>query len=234
MDFSREQRLAILILVGLGLAAIGVAGARRHVAGSQDVEYIRSAAGSEVSLPQDRPPRLRSGGTTSGPVAVHVAGHVKKPGFYTLDRGGRISDALKLAGGPTQDADLDAINLAAKLEDGVQIYVPSKKETKAAPSPQAIRTISKSPTPGPASQRVIAASSQQTGSKLTVPGDGSVNINTAGSAELQRLPGVGPATAEKILKHRAANGPFKAAEELMDVKGIGPAKLEKMRPFVEL
>jgi len=242
MDFSKEQRLVVWVLVGLSLAAIGVGVARRQFTRPGKVEFVHAGGGSQA-VPGEEVPQIpqrpfRSGTETdrAGQILVHVAGHVKKPGLYAFRPGDRIATALKAAGGASGDADLDAINLAAKVEDGMQIYVPSKKESRSAASPRAFRAITKSATPGPLGARITPEMWQQAGqtTKLSVPGQGTVNINTAGPAELQRLPGVGPSTAQKIIDHRATNGPFRAPEELMDVKGIGPKKFEKMRPFVRI
>lgn len=240
MEFSKEQRLAIWVLVGLSLAAIGIGSAKRHSIYNKPVEFVQLNSGNGLAA---SPPRESSSGRfrtsrhAAGAIAVHVAGHVKSPGLYKLEPESRIADAVKQAGGPTADAMLDAVNLAAKVQDGTQIYVPSKKEIRSAPVQQSFRAVSKSPTPGTPAERITPNMWKTTaaGTKLSVPGQGVVNINTASIEELQRLPGVGPSTAQKILDYRHANGgQFRAIEELMDVKGIGPAKFEKMRPFLSL
>jgi len=237
LDFSREQRLAIWTLAGLALIAIAIGSGRRHFKEPGDVEFVQAGVGVDASSAssQDSGGRIPRS-ASSGQIAVHVAGEVKKPGLYTLQDGSRIADAIKLAGGPSLEADIDAVNLAAKVEDGSQIFVPSKKQTRLLPSPRSFPSVSVSKNPGSAEDRITAAlkKTSASGGKLSRPGEGMVNINTAGPEELERLPGVGPATAQKILDYRAANGPFKAVEELMDVKGIGPAKFEKMRPFIQL
>lgn len=237
MEFSKEQRLAIVVLVGLGLVAVGIGSARRHFVRPQQVEFVQSSAlgeGNNTSS-DNRTTNVEARSSASTPVAIHVAGHVENPGLYVLDPGSRIADAIDAAGGTLDGADLNAINLAAPLEDGVQVYVPTREEIKQASSPSSFQTVTKSPTPGSIAQRASSGSgSSAAGSKLTVPGEGYVNINSAGLGELQRLPGVGPATAQKILDHRAQIGRFRAVEELMDVSGIGPAKFETMRPFVRI
>lgn len=162
---------------------------------------------------------------------VHVAGAVRQPGIYRLPPDARANDALKAAGGPRPDALLDAINLAARVEDGTQLYVPARKEQRtgavSAASPvYAARPAAKSP--------AFNARAASSGGKLTTPGEGTVNLNTAGTEELQRLPGVGPATAARILEFRKENGPFTAPEQLMDVSGIGEVRFERMRPFVRV
>jgi competence protein ComEA len=147
--------------------------------------------------------------TTSGDpptVVVHVAGAVAEPGLVRLDADARVADAVANAGGPTAEANLDGLNLAATVVDGSRIYVPANGEPYEPPA---------QPPP--------------TGS--TGPGP-LVDINRATAAELDSLPGVGPATAQAIVTHRQEHGPFQTVEDLLDVPGIGRAKLERFRDRV--
>lgn len=130
---------------------------------------------------------------------VHVVGAVEKPGVYTLEEGKRLDDAVKMAV-PTAKADLSLINLAAPLEDGKQIYVPKKGEKV-----DVVRNLT--PT----------ASS------------GKININTAGAAQLDKLPGIGPALAQRIIEYRESKGLFEKIEDITKVSGIGNAMFEKMK-----
>ncbi|MDX9870848.1 MAG: helix-hairpin-helix domain-containing protein [Clostridia bacterium] len=135
-------------------------------------------------------------------LSVHVVGAVEKPGVYTLEGGLRVDDAVKLAV-PAEKADLSQINLAVLLEDGKQIYVPAKGEAPALPENL---------------NRIGAPKS-----------NGVVNINTASSAELETLSGIGPALAGRIIDYRTANGAFAEVDDLTKVSGIGPAVLNKIR-----
>lgn len=168
-------------------------------------------------------------------VCVHVTGRVKNPGVYNLKPDSRIQDAVHAAGGPASNADLESINLAQKLEDGMQVYIAKMGETpKPVVSVVTGGTSSKSSSSGAKPSSSGKAASSGGTAKLSKPGSGTVNINTAGDAELQRLPGIGPSMAQRILDYRSENGRFKSIDELDEVKGIGPAKLAKMRPFVAL
>lgn len=145
-------------------------------------------------------------------VAVHVAGAVLRPGVYILKPGDRVADAIAEAGGALGSAAPDAVNLARIVSDGERIYIPTQEEAASGPLAD------------PAGSAAGAWDASQT--------PGKIDINKATASELEELPGVGPATAEKIVKDREANGPFRAPEDLMRVPGIGPKKFEAMRDLV--
>ena len=151
---------------------------------------------------------------TPGPLRVDVAGAVHTPGVYTLPAASIIADAIAAAGGPSDDADLDRVNKAVPLSDGMQVYVPHVAET-AAPQPVA---------PVPAK----AAAAPETDAVGTSEGGALVDINIATLAELDTLPGVGPATAQRIIDGR----PYGSIEDLMRVKGIGQATFDKLKERV--
>lgn len=137
---------------------------------------------------------------------VHVAGRVGSPGVHRVAPGSRVTDALDAAGGPLADAELDALNLAAPVGDGQRIHVPRVGEVVVGP---------------------VAV-----GETAAAVAAGPVDVNRANEAELQALPGVGPATAAAIVEDRERHGPFGGPEELLRVRGIGPAKLDAMRDLV--
>jgi competence protein ComEA len=142
-------------------------------------------------------------------LVIHVAGAVASPGVYELDASARVIDAVTAAGGPGADADLDGLNLAASLVDGERVYVPHIGEVDPAAVPSGGAAM-----PGGPSDASPA---------------GPVNVNTATAAELESLPGVGPATATAIVDERTRNGPFASVDDLERVPGIGPAKLAALR-----
>lgn len=145
--------------------------------------------------------------TTSGPVVVHVAGAVLAPGVHELPPGSRVIDAVEASGGLAPDADAGAVNLAAQLVDGSQVYVPRVGEVPPGPAPS-------------------------TGGSEEAAGP--VDLNTADAELLDTLPGVGPATAAAIVDHRERHGPFTTVEGLLEVRGIGEAKLEALRDLVRV
>lgn len=160
----------------------------------------------------------QSGQAPAGTVVVHVTGAVEAPGIVRLPAGSRIDDAVRAAGGARPDADLSAVNLARPLGDGEQVHVPVPGESPPAPAGSSSGGVS--PQAGGAGPAASDAA-----------GGGLVDLNTAGVAELDALPGVGPAIAQRIVDHRDLNGPFASVDDLEQVSGIGPATLEKIRPL---
>ncbi len=141
-------------------------------------------------------------------VRVHVAGEVLRPGVYELPFGSIVQDAIDAAGGLSADASQDRVNLAATLEDGQQVFVPEFSEAAAS----------------------IPNSS--------IPSSGSfaeqISINTASAPALERLPGIGPVLAQRIVEYREQNGPYQRLEDLLEVEGIGPSKLESLQDYIQV
>ena len=134
---------------------------------------------------------------------VHLSGEVIAPGVYRLPVGARVDDALKAAGGPTGEGDIHRLNLAARLADGQQIVVPKRIDP------------------------VLAAQVP-----LPSPAPGRVNLNMASVAELDRLPGVGPVTAQRIVAYREQHGPFTSVDQLRDAKLVNATTFEKIKDLV--
>ena len=146
-------------------------------------------------------------------ITVHVAGAVNNPGIYKLRSGARFNDGVIAAGGATDQADLNSVNLAMLLNDGEQIYILKRNE-----KPHTI-TAQRSPS------SATGGSAGSGNSKVAI-----ININTASLAELEQLPGVGPSTAKAIIDYREKNGAFVTVQDLINVRGIGPAKLDEILP----
>jgi competence protein ComEA len=239
-QMSLREKLGYAGVIALLLFAFGYAGA----------QHLRKPA---PIVFKDPVPKSLALPTTVSLVKVHVTGAVMKPGVYQLMDSQRVEDAIKQAGGASAEADLDALNLAAKLIDGSQLRVPARSEKPVASTPK--KSPSKPVAParveieGDVTPLVYKASPEPTyvaqsepsyvkepeKSPAKEPGTpGIVNINTASASELEKLPGVGPATAAKIIEYRGSRGPFTSVEELLAIKGIGAKKLEQIRPHVRL
>ena len=188
-------RSQILVYAALAVAVV-VLGMR----------YLQSSGPAPPPAPAARVER--SPGAAAGPI-VHVAGAVRRPGVYRLRPGARIDDALREAGGATRRADLSAVNLAAKAEDGRQVLVPER------------------PRPG------AAATAGSATAATPAPGQ-PLNLNTATLEQLDTLDGIGPGLAQAILDHREENGGFGSVDELAQVPGIGEKRLATLREQVQV
>ena len=159
----------------------------------------------ETFLPMADDVAARTTSTTAEPssLLVHAAGAVQQPGVYELPAGSRVTDLIDAAGGPTADADVDQLNLAAPVADGERVYVPRAGE--------------------------IAHAAAASGTDAP---SGPLDLNRATLEQLDELPGIGPATAQAIIDERDRRGGFATVDDLLDVRGIGPAKLEALRDLV--
>ena len=195
-------------VVAAGLATVIVcAGAYWLVrAPMPPAETSLPVASTGVAIAAGAPPSSVPA-TPAERVLVHVTGAVAEPGVYELMPGARVRDAVVAAGGPTVDADWNALNLAAVVGDASRVYVPAVGE-EVPPD-------------------VLAASDAPTGG-------GTIDVNRATVDEHDELPGVGPATATAIVTERDRNGPFVDVDDLDRVPGIGPAKLEALRDLVTI
>lgn len=220
-----EHAVAVIRWIGVGRLAVIGGSVVAVAAGSFWLLRTPESAGSDRARPvasvpaPTMPSSTEAGAVPSTPpstapvepvVVVHVAGAVSAPGVYELPSGGRVGDAVRAAGGAAVDAVLDAVNLAAPLTDGQQVYVPHAGETSGPAPPSAAPPASEQPSAGP------------------------LDLNTATEEELLALPGVGPVLADAIARHREEAGPFTSVDELLDVSGIGPARLESLRDLVQV
>jgi len=212
-------RLALYVALGLIVCFLGARYLRAQADtpdGGDGAAVARTA--TSAAAPQE-------GGTGSvsidradgGRLTVHVAGAVRRPGVYRLAAGARVDDALRRAGGPARRADLSAVNLAARLEDGRQVVVPAR-----APGGSAAAA------PAAAAPGAGAAGAGGTAAPAGAP----INLNTATLEQLDTLDGVGPGIAQRILDYREQHGGFRRVEELAEVPGIGDKRLAALTPLV--
>lgn len=182
---------------------------------------------SGISVWLSRPSRLEEGVLADGErlalpspggITVYVSGAVVNPGLYEVPADSRAKDAIAIAGGITSEANVEKVNLARKCKDGMQINVPALSRKRAA-----LKTAGGQSTGG------------GTGAETGIRAEGilRINLNNASTAELEELPGIGPATAAKIIDYRSRQR-FEKIEDIMKVKGIGKAKFDKMKEFLEV
>lgn len=144
-------------------------------------------------------------------IKIHITGEVNMQGIIEIDEGGRIADAIEAAGGITMKADITKVNLAYVLEDGQKLYIPSIED-------QNFVEIQEN-----SGENVILTTENKTSK---------ININKANEEELQKITGVGPSLASKIIQYREENGKFKEVEDLNNVSGIGEKKFESIKEYV--
>jgi competence protein ComEA len=203
---SRPQLVAYALatLVVLALGVRFMQGQARSEGAAAPARANAGAAASGASAPG----AVRIESRPAGVALVHVAGAVRSPGVYRLREGERIQDAVRRAGGVRAGADLNAINLAAKVADGQQVVVPRRGAAAASP---------------------VAGAGEGGG-----PPQAPVSLNAATAEQLDTLDGVGPATASKILDYRRQHGGFRSIDDLGEIPGIGPKRLAALRDKVQL
>lgn len=211
MDISRRQAYVYVALAVL----VAVLGARYLLASHTPVAPEGQALAAFAASPS--PAASPSATASAAPLVVYVCGAVARPGVYRLLSGSRVADLLEQAGGAKPKAELQSINLAAKLVDGQQVVVP---ERGAAP------LVASQGGAAP------AGSSASGGTGSSAPAGAPVNLNTASLEELDALPGVGPSTAQKIIDYRTANGGFKSVDDLKNVSGIGDVRFAALKDLV--
>jgi competence protein ComEA len=167
-----------------------------------------------LAVRTSEPDRASDAGSSENEWFVYVTGSVRSPGVYKLQAGSRLFHLIEAAGGLNGFADPVAVNMASLLEDGLHVHVPKKGER--------------------VSENTTAAESSPTAPPRTRSTKGRVDVNRASQEELTSLKGVGPSLAKKIVEHRGKNGPFRSAEDLLQVKGIGVKKLEGFRDSLTL
>lgn len=205
----REQVIVtaflVLILIVSGIYMYG----RPSLANNVPLPKLEESASATTGVQSFK---TESSVTKQPEIKVDVKGAVHVPGVYSLPAGSRVTDALQAAGGTSEQANLDALNLAQKLSDGAFIQVPIRDERSSA---------AQTAQPGAAG----AVSSGGTANKI--------NVNTATAEQLDSLEGIGSTRAKAIVQYREQFGPFQKADDLLKIKGVGPKLLETIKDRLE-
>lgn len=190
VEITRQQ----LVVYAAAFVAIALIGAR----------HLKE--GRDPPVPAGQPAQVKvARGGGGGAAYVHVTGAVRRPGVYRLPAWARLDAAVRRAGGATARADMQGVNLAAKVADGQQVVVPA---------------------------RVTQAGLSSTGAGDPANGQAPISLNTATIEQLDRLSGIGPVTAQRIIEWREAHGGFTSVEQLREIDGIGERRLASLRPQV--
>lgn len=220
---AKYKKIIFLLLLLAGCTATSLLGSEK-----EELAPAASFSSAGVQGAGDK----RSGKVQGKTIRVQVSGAVLEPGIYDLPADSRAETAIVAAGGLTENADTERVNMVRKLRDGMLLKVPALKAGSGKKAAQRAAGAGVSGNAVNASAK--NAADKRGGSKASAQGSaGRVRINSASSSELQSLPGVGPALAQRIIAERS-RGRFASAEDLLRVSGIGKAKLEKMRAYVEV
>lgn len=212
-----NKKYKIYILIAIGIVALIIcyyAYAKEDSSSMEELDTNVTEENNEVTNIKEEKATIK----------VHISGAVKNPGLIDLEEDARIADAIDKAGGLTEDACMDEVNLAYKLEDGIKIKIPTIKEVEEQKKSGESLLASATSTNEQENQNSSTKNNLLTSKK--------VNINTATQEELESLPGVGESTALKIINHRKENGKFKTIEDIKQVSGIGDSKYNKLKDFI--
>ena len=215
---NRKKRLLMLLLLVLGCIVTSVLGSSE-----MKKEHYLEKTSHVADKSAERESQQKN--AVAGQMLVHISGAVNAPGVYSLPVGVRADTAIAMAGGSADEADTERVNLARKLKDGAQIYIPFRKNSKAK---KASANTEKLGLDGSVPNETKSANNRH---NPTINRE-IVNLNTATQAELEVLPGIGPAMAQRIIAQRQTAA-YKTVDDLIRVRGIGKAKIEKLRPYVK-
>ncbi len=202
-NFSNQEKITIILLLIVIIVGVGIV-IYKNI-NNEDNFIINRASdisennpAMEIEIPS---------------VIIHIAGAVENPGVYQLKSTDRIVDAVKIAGGAAEEANLDLINLAALLKDGQKIIIPYKisNETDEGINKNMFNNIQ---------------------SEYYFSSNTKININTADTNMLQTLPGIGPVLSGKIIEYRNKNGFFVEIDDIQDVSGIAEKKYEGIKDLI--
>jgi len=206
-NFSNQEKITIILLLIVIIVGVGIV-LNKNI--NKEDNFIINRA-SDIS---ENNPVIQ---IEIPPVIIHIAGAVKNPGVYQLKSTDRIVDAVKIAGGATEEANLDLINLAALLKDGQKIIVPYKTYSETGEG------ISKNIYNNVESEYYFSS---------LVSTSAKININTANANMLQTLPGIGPVLSGRIIEYRNQNGLFGVIADIKDVSGIAEKKYEGIKDLI--
>jgi competence protein ComEA len=213
--FDPDRRHLIAYVAAAAVLVVIAARLVGRDGGSDPVPSISMAASASARPVGARP---RAPVHTKPLIWIDVAGAVRRPGLYSLPAGARVAAALQRAGGVRARAERAAVNLAAKLVDGQQIFVPLRGASGG-----------RGPASASASGASGAGAAGGTPSAASAPSGARISLSNASQAALEQLDGIGPALAQRIIQYREQHGGFRSVDELQEVSGIGEKRLEALK-----
>jgi competence protein ComEA len=208
-----DRRHLIAYLAAAAVLVVLVARFVGHRAGSDPVPSISMAAPASASPRGARP---RAAPPPPQLIWIDVEGAVRRPGLYSLPKGARVAAAVQRAGGLRSRANAAAVNLAAKLTDGQQVFVPRRGDAGAAAGSASAAA------PGPVGAAATPAGGAGTAGQQ-------ISLSSATQAQLEELDGIGPALAGRIIQYREQHGGFRSLDELQQVSGIGQKRFDALK-----
>ena len=202
--FDLKKIVIIAIIMIVIISTIGLYFYKEYKENNEN-KYIDENFNNEEDLEEQNFNNIEENREKNEKIIVHITGEVENQGVLELKENSRIVDAIEAAGGETEEADLNRLNLAHILSDGDKIYVPNKNE------------------------KDIENNYLETENYNLKENSTKINLNTASIEDLTNLPGIGESTAKKIIEYRNKNGKIKAKEELMNIVGIGDSKFDKIK-----
>lgn len=225
IKINKKQKIILISII-----AILATGISYYAYSKENTEYEMSNLELENNIPNEQKEEGNLKQAEKTKIKVHVSGAVNQEGVIELDEGARIVDAIEKTGGFTEEAYTKEINLAHPLEDGVKIYIPTKKEIEEKENNVVVNqneTITQA-------KYITRETKTSNINNLTKSNNSKININTATKEQLDTLPGIGVSTAEKIIQYRKEKGKFKTKEDIKNVNGIGESKYEKIKDLIEI
>ena len=206
LNLSRQEKIVFLVIIAVLLVTFGW---RMYSRGRNTITFIPSSGENTTNTSVEK-----DAYNNEEICIIHIAGAVQKPGVYQLNKSKRIIDAVKVAGGETEKANLDAVNLAAPLYDGQKIIIPHIPENNE-------------------DGLISTAAQYEASQRYAYSSDSSLlNLNSATSHQLEGLPGIGPVLANHILEYQKNHGPFQHIEDVLNVPGIGEKKFASIKEFI--
>jgi len=213
--FSRQEKIILIIIIIILMTAVVWKIIDSNY--KDNLIIISSENGNEKNITSKDNKAIAEKNIDEVICIIHITGAVKKPGVYKLAKGKRIIDAVKIAGGKKENANLDAVNLAAHLYDGQKIIIPFVNDND--------------------TEKIVLSSTENTqafsdNQNIATSYKSQININAANSLQLENLPGIGPVLAKRIIEYREINGAFRYIEEIMNVTGVGEKKFQSIKEYI--
>lgn len=229
---NKNKKIALIILISIITLII----AYYAYTSKANEEFLVEGQELEVGenqLKEENEIKKESEENKTNKIIVHVSGAVKNEGIVELEEKARVADAIEKAGGVTENAYMRDVNLAQSLEDGMKIYIPTKEEKENNRENNYEEKIITGGSNSISSSDNINNNNRNNNNNNNNIKD-KININTANIEELDTLPGIGQATANKIISYRQEHGKFKSIEEIKEVSGIGDSKYEQIKELIEI